>query len=322
MKIAIAGGTGFVGRHLTRLLLDRGHEVVLLARGKNPGKAEFESDERVTFVSASLSEAPQMVRGIKGCEAVYNLVGINREKGGQTFQNVHMEGTRNLMSVLRQAKIERVLHVSFLRARSSTESPYHVSKWHAEEATKNSGLNYTIFRPGVIYGEGDGFLTNLKKTLKKAPIFGLVGFKEQPIAPLYIDDFTRVLAACLEREDTYGKTYAVVGPEVLTMSEVVDRVAQTINVSPHKVPLPVFFHRVAATAMEILMPEPWLTNAQVTILSEDLSKPHLDCDDMPPEFRPQTPFLKAKATSEKVERDIQKIAKNRGVDLDESDIQV
>jgi uncharacterized protein YbjT (DUF2867 family) len=322
MKVAITGGTGFVGRHLTRALLERGHEVVLLARGKNRGKAEFEGDERVSFVSASLSEAPQMKRGMEGCEAVYNLAGINREKGGQTFATVHMEGTRNLMSVIRQAKIGRILHVSFLAARSRTDSPYHVSKWQAEETIKGGGAKYTIFRPGVIYGEGDQFLTNLKKSLKKVPVFGLVGFKNHPIAPLFIDDFTKILAACLDREDTFDKTYAVVGPEVLTLSKIVERVADTLNFKPHTIPLPVAVVRLAATAMEVVMPNPLLTNAQVTMLSEDLSRSVLPCDEMPLEFRPQTPFLVGKASSEKVERDIHKIAQNRGYELDESDIEV
>lgn len=322
MKIAIAGGTGFVGRHLTRRLLEKGHEIVLLARGKNPGKNEFEGNDNVTFVGASIAEAPQMTRAVKGCEAIYNLVGINRETGGQTYSNVHTEGTRNLTSVARQARISRFIHVSFLTARSEVECPYHISKWQSEETVKNSGLSYTIFRPGVLYGEGDQFLSHLKKSLKTTPVFGLVGMQSKPIAPLHIDDFTRVLAAVLERPDTFGKTYAVVGPEVLTLSQIIDRVASGLNIEPHKVPLPVFVHRVAAMAMELFMSTPLITNAQVTMLSEDLSKPALACDEMPPEFRPQLPFLGQKQEALKVERDIQKIAQNRGVELSDKDIQV
>jgi uncharacterized protein YbjT (DUF2867 family) len=322
MRVAITGGTGFVGRHLTRHLLERGHEVVVLARGENAGKSEFEGNEKVTFVKASLSQGPEMVRGVKGCEAIYNLAGINRERGDQTYAAVHMEGTRNLVSVARQANIDRLIHVSFLRARPKTDSPYHVSKWQSEGTIESSGFKYTIFKPGVLYGEGDQFLTNLKMMLKKIPVFALIGFNEQPIAPVFIDDFARILAACLEREDTFEKTYAVVGPETFTLSELVDRVGKSIGVSaPQKVPVPLVFHRLAASIMEFVMPTPLLTNAQVTMLNENLAEPALPCNELPVEFRPQTPFLGQKKI-EKVERDIQAIAQKRGVELDESDIEV
>ena len=197
-----------------------------------------------------------------------------------------------------------------------------MSKWQSEGSVENSGLDYTIFKPGVIYGDGDQFLSNLKKILRKLPVFGLIGVKEQPIAPLFIDDFVKILVACLEREDTYHKTYAVVGPEILTLSELVDRVGKSIAISPpQKVPVPLIVHRLAASAMEFLMPSPLLTNAQVTMLNENLAEPALPCNDLPIEFVPQTPFLGQKRT-EKVERDIQKIAQKRGVELADSDIEV
>lgn len=321
MKVAIAGGTGFVGRHLTRQLLERGHEVVVMARGKDPGKDEFSGDDRVTFVEASLAQAPEMVRAVKECGAIYNLVGINRERGEQTYLAVHCEGTRNLMSVMRQARIERIIHVSFLTARAKA-SPYHVSKWNSEETVRGSGLKYTIFRPGVLYGEGDQFLTHLKKALKTMPFFGLLGHDPPPMAPLHIEDFTRVLAASLEREDTYGKTYAMVGPDSLTLAEIVDKVGKMINVKPTKFPLPIVMHRVMAGAMELIMENPLVTNAQISMLSENLTGPNEPCDSLPLEFRAQTPFLGAKQKAEEVERDISKIAEKRGVALNDEDIEV
>ena len=321
MKVGIAGGTGFVGRHLTKQLLERGHEVVVMARGKDPGKDEFSSNDKVTFVQASLAQAPDMVRAVRDCGAVYNLVGINREKGDQTYATVHMEGTRNLMSVLRQAKIDRIIHVSFLTARAKA-SPYHVSKWNSEETVRHSGLKYTIFRPGVLYGEGDQFLSHLKKTLKTMPFFGLLGHEPQPLSPLHIDDFSRVLAATLEREDTFGKTFAMVGPDSYSLGEIVDKVGKTINVVPNKFPMPVVLHRVMAGAMELLMENPLLTNAQVSMLCENLTGPMAPCDPLPLEFRAQTPFLGAKQQAEKVERDISKIAEKRGVELSDEDIEV
>ena len=196
-----------------------------------------------------------------------------------------------------------------------------MTKYSSEETVRGSGFAWTIFRPGVIYGEGDQFLRSLQTTLRTMPAFGLVGHEPKPIAPLHIDDFSRILAASLTREDTFGKTYAVVGPEILTLSDIVDRVGEDVNIKPHKVALPVALHRVAAMGMEMFMKEPLLTNAQVTMLNENLVEPALSCDPLPPEFTPQIPFLREKESS-KVERDIQAIARKRGVELSDSDIEV
>ena len=291
MRIAITGGTGFLGGHLADLLVEQGHEVVLLARGINPGAHRFEERAQVTVVKIALSQTLDMVTALKGCDAVFHCAGINREKGEQTFQAVHLDGTRNLLSAMRQVGVKRLIHISFLRAGPRVDSPYHVSKWQAEEMVRNSGLNYTIFRPGVIYGPGDQFLTNLKRTLNNLPFFGLVGFSKQSIAPLLIDDFTSILAAFIPLEESFGKTYAVVGPEQLTLAEIVDLTADTIDIIPQKIPLPLFVHRVAGLLMEMLMEDPLLTSAQVTMLSENLSEPAGPCDELPPEFRPQSKFL-------------------------------
>ena len=291
MRIAITGGTGFLGRHLADTLLQQGHQVVLLARGLNPGAAAYENREQVSVLKIPLAQTLDIVSAIKGCDAVIHCAGINREKGEQTFQAVHIDGTRNLLSAMRQVQVKRLIHISFLRARPQIDSPYHVSKWQSEEMVRNSGLNYTIFRPGVIYGQGDQFLTNLKRTLNNLPFFGLVGFTKQAISPLFVDDFTSVLAACIPHEQSYGRTYAIVGPEQLTLAEIVDLTADTIDIIPQKIPLPLFFHRISGLLMELLMADPLITSAQVTMLSESLSETALPCDELPAEFQPKSKFL-------------------------------
>lgn len=291
MRIAITGGTGFLGGHLADLLVEQGHEVILLARGVNSGATRFENRAQVTVLKIPLTQTLDMVTALKGCDAVVHCAGINREKGEQTFQAVHLDGTRHLLSAMRQVEVKRLIHISFLRARPQIDSPYHVSKWQAEEMVRNSGLNYTIFKPGVIYGPGDQFLTKLKKTLNNLPFFGLVGFTKPPISPLCVHDFTRTLAACIPHEQSIGKTYAIVGPEQLTLAEMVDLTADTIDIIPQKIPLPIFVHRLAGLVMEMFMDDPLLTSSQVTMLSESLSESALPCDELPAEFRPQSKFL-------------------------------
>jgi uncharacterized protein YbjT (DUF2867 family) len=291
MKVAIVGGTGFVGQHLARTLAAKNHEVVVLSRGENPGCKAFEGAQRITFAKAPIGDTVAVVKAIKGCQAVYNCAGINREQGEQNFDKVHIQGTRSVLSALRQTDISRIVHVSFLRARSLVDSPYHTTKWQAEEMVRSSGLDYTILKPGVLYGEGDQFLTHLKRTLNSFPFFGLVGFTPHPIAPLFVGDFCRVLSWCLESPESFGKTYSVVGPEEMSLGEIVDKTADSIDLIATKIPLPILFHRISALAMEYFMKEPLLTTAQVTIMTESLVEAEPPCHELPSEVRPGTGFL-------------------------------
>ena len=288
MKVAVTGGTGFIGRHLVKALVSAGHEVRVLSRGINGGQKLLQETAGVELVEATIRDAPQIVRAIKDCEAVYHCVGINREQGDQTFLRVHVEGTRHLLSAFRQTGIRRIVMVSFLRARSKLDSPYHMTKWKSEEIIRDSGLDYTIFKPGVVLGKGDQFVTNLKKTILTFPFFGLVGRVAHPISPVYVEDLARALVEVLSDSDSFGKTYPYVGPEQFTLRELVELVSDKLNVIPSIFPLPVFAHRLAALVMESIMKEPLLTTSQVTMLSESLSDVEPAADPLPDHLRPTT----------------------------------
>jgi len=271
-------------------LVSQGHQVVVVSRQVNPGHQTLEDSDSVTAVKAPLADTVAMVKALKGCEAVYNCVGISYERGEQSYERVHLDGTRNLLSAMRQAEIDRFLHVSFLKARPMVDSPYHSTKWQAEEMVRKSGTNYTIFKPGVLYGEGDQFLSHLKTTLKSFPFFGLVGFEETQIAPLSVEDLCQAMAGCLEKQDAFGKTYGLVGPEAFTLKEIVELTADSLDIIPTTVSLPIFLHRFAAILMEYLMKTPLLTTSQVTMLSEDLAEPAPPSDELPAELSPTTKF--------------------------------
>jgi len=164
MKVAITGGTGFVGRHLARALLADRHDVVVIARGVDRRDPSI-LGAGVSFVAASTDEADSLVRAFAGCDAVAHFAGINREIGSQTYERVHVRGTRAVVDAARAAGVPKIVYLSFLRARPECGSAYHESKWAAEEIVRASGLDYTILKSGVIYGRGDHLLDHVSRAL-------------------------------------------------------------------------------------------------------------------------------------------------------------
>ena len=265
MRIAITGATGFVGSHLTRRLESEGHGLVLIAR------TPVKDDARM--VASDLSGVKRLTRLFQGCDAVAHCAGINREIGAQTYARVHVRGTKNVVEAAKRAGVEKIVLMSFLRARPRCGSAYHESKWEAEEIVCNSGLDYTIVKAGVIYGRGDHMLDHLSHALHTFPVFGLVGFKEKSIRPLAIEDLVHVMRAALIDRRMKRQTVAVVGPEEIFLSEAVRRVAEVVGKQPLLVPLPVICHQLLARVFEWTMRIPLTSLAQVRILSEGVVEP-------------------------------------------------
>src|SRR5262249_50721820 len=161
MRIAITGGTGFVGRHLARALVEQGHEVVLIARGRDGRDRDVVRLPGVSFVQAGVSDAGALEEAFSGCSVVAHCAGINREIGAQTYETVHVQGTKAVVSAARRADVQKVVLTSFLTARPDCGLAYHESKWHAEEIVRSCGLDYTILKAGIIYGRGDHLLDHL-----------------------------------------------------------------------------------------------------------------------------------------------------------------
>lgn len=286
MRIAITGGTGFIGRHLAAALAGRGHQVVLVARGLDRRDEAVRRLPGVTFLAAPVGDATALREGFAGCTAVAHCAGINRERGDQTYARVHVHGTEHVLQAARAAGVQRIALVSFLRARPNCGSAYHESKWAAEELVRHSGLAYTVIKEGVTYGRGDHMLTHLSRTVRVLPLFATVGMRESPLRPVAVEDTVRVLVAAVTSDRLEGRTVAVVGPEVLTLSEVVHRVAQAIGRPVVTFPLPVAAHRVLAWLQERVAGEPLVSLAQVRMLAEGIAEPLPQADPPPEDLRP------------------------------------
>lgn len=290
MKIAITGGTGFVGRHLAERLIKDGHEVVLLARGLRNDNTNIRCSPSVSFISSDLSNLSPLHTVFAGCDAVAHCAGINREMGEQTYQRVHIEGTSNVIRAARREGVKKILLISFLRARPNCGSAYHESKWAAEELVRNSGLDFTILKCGMIYGRGDHMLDHLSHTLFTLPVFATVGLREKPIRPVPIEDAVKVMEAALVKDRLSRSTVALTGAEELYLNQAVRRVASVLGKRVWVLPMPLWFQYMLAHAFEWTMRVPLIAVAQVRILAEGVTEPAPPCNAVPQDLQPSLQF--------------------------------
>jgi uncharacterized protein YbjT (DUF2867 family) len=290
MRVAITGGTGFVGGHLARALSAVGHEVVLIARGADRRDASIFQLPRAHFFASDLSDRGRLAQAFAGCGAVAHCAGINREIGQQSYRRVHVEATSHVVEAALDAGVGKLAMLSFLRARPNCGSAYHESKWAAEEIIRNSPLDYTILKAGVIYGHGDHMLDHLSHALYTFPVCALVGMKEKPVRPLAVEDLICILQAVLLEGRLSCQTVAVTGPEEISLGEAVRQVGRAIGRQPLYFRLPVALHWPLAWFAERIMKIPLLSLAQLRILSEGVVEPLPPCDSLPEDLKPRRFF--------------------------------
>ncbi len=273
--ILVTGSTGFVGSHLVRGLAQAGHRVRALAR--DPERASGIKGEGVETVIGDVGDIESLRRAVDGCDAVIHLVGIIQPGPGYTFQSVHVEGTRNVITAAKEARVGHFIYQSALGTREGARSEYHRTKLAAEGLTRASGLNYTITRPSIIYGEGDGFTTRMTGIIRRAPIVPVIGRGLGLLQPVYIADLVEAFLRILHNPAYMGKTLAIVGPERLSFNEVIARLEDALGVRRPLVHAPVWAVRPVVAVLERLMARPPVTNDQITMLEEDNAAP---MDDM------------------------------------------
>jgi uncharacterized protein YbjT (DUF2867 family) len=291
MIVAITGGTGFLGAHLARTLVANGHLAKVLARGINSRDMAIRKTPNAAFTPVTYDDEKKLFAAFSGCDAVAHLVGVNREAKSGDFQKIHVEATKTVIHAALRARVKKIVLVSYLRARPRALSAYYKSKWDAEELIRNSGLDYTILKPGIIYGSGDSMLSSIKRTLDIIPgvaVFPSVGLLEKKMRPIAVEDMVRVLiAACIE-DRLSRQTIAVIGPEELTLSKAVRRVAKAVHKPVLIVPAPTLAHYMIAASMEKSMRDPLTAFAQIRMLAENMSEPLPDSELLPSDLQPHT----------------------------------
>jgi len=265
MRIFLAGGTGFVGGHVRRALLARGHSIRLLVHKRGAGV-----EAGVEEVEGDATLLPSFVSAASGFDATINLIGIIREfpSRGVTFERLHVEATRNVLAAARSAGIRRHLQMSALGTRADAGTGYFRSKFRAEEEVRGSGLDYTIFRPSIIFGPKDDFINKLAGLIRGLPAVPVIGDGEYPLQPISANDVARCFADALEKPESIGKTYELCGPDRMSYNELLDTVARVIGKkSALKVKNPLALMRLVVPVLQRLPFFP-VTSDQIEMLVE------------------------------------------------------
>lgn len=268
-RVFVTGATGFVGRSVIQALRSDGYVVrCLVRRGSERDLRGLEAVERVegdVLVRRGLEE------GMAGCQGIVHLVGIIRERPAiaTTFEMVHTQGTMNVIEAAAAAGVRRYLHMSAMGSRPNAGARYHKTKWAAEEAVRASGLVWTIFRPSIIYGRGDGFVTMLAHMVRRYPLVPVIGSGRQRLQPVPVEHVAEGFARALAQPATEKQVYEVGGPDRVTMVELLDAIGAALGYRRvRKAHVPLGFMRPVTRVLHGLPGFP-VTPDQLRMLEED-----------------------------------------------------
>jgi len=222
--VAVLGGSGFVGRHVCHALAAEGHRVRVATRDRERAKEQLILLPTVDVATVDVHDPLDLSAFVRGAGAVINLVGVlHQGGGGASFEQAHVELARKVVNACRAEGVARLIHMSALNADPGGPSVYLRTKGEAERIVRESALEWTIFRPSVIFGRGDGFLNLFAKLLELIPVL-MLGCPDARFQPVFVEDVARALEASLEDIGSHGKSYDLCGPRVYRLRELVEYV--------------------------------------------------------------------------------------------------
>jgi uncharacterized protein YbjT (DUF2867 family) len=266
--ILVTGASGFVGSHLLPELLGSGHRVVALVRSPETGekvsrRLPAAQAANVELRTGDVNRPATLPAALAGVDAVVHLAAIARDwNGGRKLLAVNLEGTRNLIAAMQASGVRRLVHLGALGVADREELHYAKSKKRAERAVMESGLDWTVLKPSVLFGPGDGFLNTVADLVRLSPgIVPVPGDGKARFQPLHVDDLALCLRLSVERTGTVGHAFELGGPRYWTYREITAEVCRAMGRRRAIIPLPVPLIKLVAGAAEAVhLPFPVATD--------------------------------------------------------------
>ena len=268
--ILITGATGYIGRHLVARLVAQGERPRCLVRDTKRAAAIFPADKVElargdTVDSASLQEA---VCGIDTIVHAAFITADHKESAGNHYEDTNVRGTANLIQAAKDAGVKRIIEISGLGTKEDKPGSYMQGRFLAEKMLKESGLDWTIIQPSVLFGKDAPFIKGLADLIRTAPVVPLIGGGKTLFQPIYVEDVVTVIIKVLEDPARSNwKTYTIGGPAYYSFSQVIDILLGTMHKSRIKAPAPIALVGIGAAMMEAVFPRPPLTKAAMTLFS-------------------------------------------------------
>lgn len=235
LRVAVTGSSGFVAKNVRNVLHKQGVKLFSISR-KN--FANYKSESKIISKDINIDH---LYKKLKGCDALVHLIGVGQQSVNSTFQDVNVELTKKIIKLCKKSKIKKIIYISGLGASKNSTSGYFISKFQAEQAIIDSGLDYAILRASYIIGKADPLTKNLKKQMKTGKII-VPGSGKYHLQPIFVKDVAKVIYNALVSKKFSNKIVELVGPETVTFQNYVKIFAGKSKTKIKKISLEQAYH--------------------------------------------------------------------------------
>jgi uncharacterized protein YbjT (DUF2867 family) len=285
--ILVTGGTGFVGSHVLRRLVQsepRG-SLRMLARDR----AKASAPDGVAVVEGDITKVESLPAAVTGVDVIIHaaaITGDRKEPFRGAYDRINRVGTENLVAAAKNAGVKRLVVMSGLGCRPAPSGTYMATRWGLEEAVRRSGIPFVILQPSVIFGAGAPFVAALAGLARVSPVLPLVGGGGTRFQPFWIEDLVSCVVASRSSQELEGRALPLGGSEWATFKEVLQTICKAMSIRRLLAPLPMPIARVQAALLTAVLPKPPLTPAALELFGFD-NATDLDAVDRAFAFHPR-----------------------------------
>lgn len=270
-KVLIFGASGQIGRHLIRKLTKNNYMVTAVTRNTHQKAYILKTQANAGYlniVQASIFDEDNLRILISKTDICINLIGILYEQNkGNNFENIHTNFPYLISKISSEQNIEQLIHISALGIEEAKDSDYANSKLKGENNIKNNFSKSTILRPSIVYSVDDNFTTNFMNLLSLLPFFPLYYNGNTKFSPIHCSDLTNIIYHIIYK-NINSLTIECVGPETISLKEIIQRLLKLIDKKRLLIPIPLFIAKLSAFFFQ-LFPKPPITLDQIKLLKYD-----------------------------------------------------